>query len=297
MRRTIEITNLNGNQGFAVASSQLPMDLDYFVFYWVNTTPGITVANLPNMKLYMNSDLVRDYTGTFQDEMNQVDTLDAYAVDNIMVMHLDQLGMKSITATYGTTMATLSPDPQTGLTITNARVELTADGGVSPNWRLFADVDDSGNGGPGFVERVKTYGGNNIGTSERAYDNVLPFGTLDVRFWRRLFMSNFQGGPTTITLGRLLVASKQNEVFKRTTPLDARILADYGVRQLAGSVNFLIDGTETGIAEMFDSMRMIPKKSRVPNGPRIQSMGLMSLRLAADAAGQVDISLDTIGQL
>jgi len=297
MRRTIEITNLNGGSGVGVASSQLPMDLDYFVFYWVNSTPGMAASDVPDMKLYMNSDLVRQYTGTLQDDMNQVDVLDAYAVDNIMVMHLDQLGMKSITASYGTTMNTLSPDPQTGNTITNARVELTNTAGVPPTWRLFADVDDAGNGGPGFVERIKTYAQNNIGTGEKSYDNVLPFGTLDVRFWRRLYIHNLVTA-TTITLGRLLRASKQNEVFKRTTPLDSRILADYKIRQLSGTVSFLLDGTETGIAEMWDTMKATPKKLRAANGgERVMTAGLMSLRLTADAAGTVDITLDSLGEL
>jgi len=296
MRRTIEITNLNGDTGIGVVSSQLPMDLDYLAFYLVNEGAALVVADMPDFKLIMNSDLVRNYEGTLQDNMNQGDLLDAFAVDQIMPIHLDQLGMKAISATYGTTMNTLSPDPSTGNTITKARIQLKTQGAASPTWRLFADVDDSGNGGPGFVERIQTYGANNIGTSEKSYATVLPFGTFDVRFWRRIFVHNLSGA-TTVTLARLLKGKARNEIHKRTRPLDLRILADYRQRALFGDINYLIDGTETGIAESFDTM-MRNRFFKPDNGSeRMITVGQMDLRLTGDAAGLVDLTLDTLGEL
>jgi len=293
MRRTIELTNLNGQTAVGILSGQLPMALDYMAFYFVDESGNVLIADMSDFKLYMNADLVRQYSGIQGDSINQGDFLDSFVSDNIFSVHLDQLRMKTIEATYGTTMNTLSPDPVTGKTITSSRFELTTNAGLAPAWRVFADVDDAGAGGPGFVERVRVYGNNTIGTSEKSFDNVLPFGTLDVRFWRRLFVSNVSAG--NITLGRILRGSGQEEVFKRTRNLDLRILADYAVRQLVAPTDFLFDGTETGIPETWDTMMIAGPQPGGDAPPGLISVGQMSARLTNSGAATCDLILDTIG--
>jgi len=293
MRRTIEITNLEGSGSIGVVSSQLPMGLDYLAFYLVDELGAVAIADVSDIKLFANTDIIRQYSGTFQNDMNQVDFLASFAADNILSIHLDMLNMKTVQATYGTTLNTLSPDPVTGNTITSARVEVTLGGAAVPRWRLFADVDDSGAGGPGFIERIRVYGNETIGTAERSFAKTLPFGTFDVRYWRRLFVANVSAGA--ISLGRLLRGSEQAEVFKRTAALDARILGNYGIRQLAGSISFLLDGTETGIPETFDTMVKGPNMNA--KAAKMISVGNMDFRLTNSAAATCDLVLDTIGQL
>lgn len=299
MRRTIELTELNGQNGPGILSVQLPMGLDYMALYFVDTAAALAIANLTDQKMYLGSDLVRQYTGVIQDSaLNQGDRLPAFATDNILSEHFDQIGMKNVLATYGTTINTLSPDPQTGKIITTARVEVTTTVNA-PVWRVFADVDDSSAGGPGFVERIRTYGNLTLGTAERSFATVFPFGTPDVRFWRRLYVHNLSAG--TITEARLMRGSAQNEVFKRTAALDARIIGDYRLRDIVAPVDFLIDGTETGIPETWDTMKRNPAKvNGAPNVaalPDLVTVGLMDLRLTNSAAATGSITLNTIGSL
>jgi hypothetical protein len=298
MRRTVQITNVEGAGSQGVFSAQLPMGLDYFAFYFVDTNAAALVPDISNIKHFMGSDIMRDLTGTQQQQINLSDILDPMATDGIFPLHLDMLSMKTIQATYGPTMNTLSPDADTGRTITSSRLELTLGGANVPAWQLFADVDDAGAGGPGFVERVRVYGNLTIGTSEKSFATVLPFGTPDVRFWRRIFITNVSAG--NITLGRLLRSSENNEVFKRSRTLDARILSDYKFRVNGTGVNFSLDGTETGIPEMWDTMIQNPLNKA--NGgksdgvPMFMTVGQMDLRLTNSAAATADIILNTMGK-
>ncbi len=292
MRRTIQLTNVEGSGAVGIFSCQLPMGLDYFAFYFVDTLAAALIADISNLKHYMNGEIMRDLTGTQQQQFNLCDKLGAMVVDGILPLHLDMLNMKTIQASYGPTMNTLSPDPETGKTITSSRLELTLGGSNTPSWQLFADVDDSGAGGPGFVERIKVFGNNNVGTSEKSYATVLPFGTPDVRYWRRILVSNVSSG--NITLGRLLRGSGQEEIFKRSRTLDTRILADYGFRANGTGVNFSLDGTETGIPETFDTMRAVdsqdPKKGLI-------TVGSMDLRLTNSSNAQtLDLLHNTMGK-
>ena len=312
MRRTIQLTGVDGATGVGTFSCNLPMNLDYFAFYAIDLAAAVVLADIPNINLYAQSQTLRQYNGIQQGIMNVFDKLPAYSADSCLSIHLDQLGMKTVQATYGPTLNTLSPDPITGKSITTARLEvITNNVAHVPNWQLFADVDDSGNGGPGNLERIKVFGSLNVGTAEKSFATVFPFGTPDVRFWRRLLVTNISAG--SITLGRLLRGSAGAEVFKRTGAIDLHVINDYGVRNptfsagVAGLV-FALDGTETGIPEMWDTM--------VPNGAFIQpqpkatppvvgtpdlqpflTVGTMDLRLTASAPATCDIIHSTMGPL
>jgi hypothetical protein len=199
------------------------------------------------------------------------------------------IGMKTIQATYGPTMNTMSPDADTGKTITSSRLEITLGGANVPKWTLWADVDDNGNGGPGFIERIKVFGSLSMGTSEKSFVTTFPFGTPDVRYWRRLLVTNVSGGFTT-SLGRLLRGSSQSEVFKRTKAIDARILADYRIRTQPAGLDFTFDGTETGVPETWDTMQ--PSA----DGKMMETVGTMDTRLTSTGAATFDAILNTMGK-
>ena len=314
MRRTIQLTGVDGASGVGTFSCNLPMSLDYFAFYAIDLNAVALLANMPNINLYANGDYLRNYTGVQQGILNTVDKLPAYSTDSCLSIHLDLTGMKTVQATYGSTLNTLSPDPITKKSITTARLEIITNAGSAPNWQLFADVDDAGAGGPGILERIKVFGNIGLGTSEKSLATVFPFGTPDVRWWRRLLVANLSTG--TITLGRLLRGSASAEVFKRTLAVDQHIVNDYNIRAVAGTASatscaFLLDGTETGIPETWDTMT--PNPAWVPdvlnpdgsvktkgNGdtvPNFISVGTMDPRFTASATSTADFIHSTQGSL
>jgi hypothetical protein len=292
-RRTILLTNVQGNSSIGTFSAQLPMGLDYLAFYAEDTSGTVLIANITNVRHYMNSEIVRDITGVQQDSFNITDKNNGFVTDNILSIHLDMLRMKTVKATYGPTMNTLSPGGAASgnKTITSSRLEIWTNGSNTPAWTLWADVDDSSVGGPGYIERIKAFQNNNVGTTEKSYATVMPFGTPDVRYWRRILVSNLSqtGGATTISLARLLRSSQQNEIYRRDLAIDKHILADYQLRQLSTNIYFLLDGTETGIPETFDTMM----PSNVAG--QVVSVGTMDFRLTATAAQTVDLLQNTLG--
>ena len=100
MRRTIQLTGVDGATGVGTFSCNLPMNLDYFGFYAIDLAAAVVLADIPNVNLYAQGETLRQYNGIQQGILNTFDKLPAYTVDSCLSIHLDQLGMKTVQATY-----------------------------------------------------------------------------------------------------------------------------------------------------------------------------------------------------
>ena len=282
-RRTVELTGVVGNGSDGVKSVILPIGLDYMTVNLVVDSGTVTAAQVTDMKVYANSDMIRNYSGSDQDNMNQFDRLTAMG-GTILRIPFEMIGMKRPDQQYATTLATGLPDPINGKVIATSRIEWTTTGGGAPVFRVFAEVDDSLSG-PGAIIRIKKYTDTLAGTSEQGFGYKIPFGTSDIRFWRRLFWSVTAGATTQY---RLLVGTSNSEYMKRTKALNTRILAD-GVKTLGASFDFVMDTTELGISEMIDTM--------IPTPKGLNSIGVMDPRITASAAATVTFLHETVGEL
>ncbi len=268
MRRTIEIAGIVGN-GNTVNQVQLPMQLDYLSCYIVVSSGTVTAAQITDTKVYGNGDLLQQVSGTYRDAMNAFYRLTAFG-GTIFRIPFEMIGMKSVDASYSPTLATWSTDPETNRSITTARVEWTCTGATNPVFQFFADVDDSTPGGAGFIERINTYSFD-LASSEVSLRTLLPFGILDRRFWGRVF---FETGGTAIDLARILYGNGNEEIFKRSSTLNARIQTD-GYRTPGAAFEYVYDGTETGIVELLDTMVLAPDRTNA-KGEVIMKGGLVT---------------------
>lgn len=284
MRRTIELTGFNGLSAAGTLAGNLPISLDYIALYIQDTGATAVIGDITDHKVIANADILRQSSGAFQNGLNILDRLAAMSADNIFTIPFQMMGMKTIESSYATTLNTGSPDPRTGKTINQARFEMT-NTTAAPAWRVFAEVDDAGEGGPGWTERIKVFVNAVAGTAEQGFQQVLPFGTEDVRFLRRVGVDLSAGAPTLV---RVLKDRDNKEIFKRTQALNDRILAQALTRTRTGTgFEFVLDTTESGIAETFDTM--IDTK----NGP--VSCGVFDLRITNSAAAAVNFVWDTLG--
>jgi hypothetical protein len=289
-RRTVELTGISGNGTNGTMSLALPMGYDYLSVWLVLDSGTAAITTLTDLKVITNGEILRQYSGSSLNNENLFDLQTSYATNNILRIPFEMLEMKDIRQTYSSTLNTLSVDPATGKAITTARLEWTLAAAVTPVYRVFADVDDSSAGGPGWTMRTQTYTDSISGTSEQGFPKTFPFGTLDRRFLRRLFITASAG---TIDLVRILRGASNEEYFKRTRLLNAQALND-GVRSsTGGGFSFVVDFTETGIAEAMDTMKMMTR-----NGSNaLESVQILDPRLTASGAATLTFMWETLGEL
>lgn len=309
MRRTMEIVSVQGNGVSGKKTLIQPTGLDVINFRALGTTA--LPANITNFKEKLNTEIVRDYTGTDQDAMNVTDRMAAMSVDNIFVVPFEMMGMKSIVTQYGTTRNTLSPDPETGDAINNMQYEWTDN--TTDSWRVFIDCDDATTGGPGGITRfqkvsVTVAASSNYAASIQSY---LQFGSPDRRFLRRMFelisAGTLNGGDTVIQRG-----NSRDEIYRRTGPLNVRALTDANVRALptaytVANGGLIIDTTETGISETFDTMRVAsaaeiaqqvkPQGFATMGGVGVLPQTMFDPRFSPSAGGTLTTIAETLGRL
>ena len=258
MRRTIEITGLNGNGTAGVVSVLLPPGFDY-LGYNLQAVSGaaITVGDVTEIKETLNSDITRLYSGTDQDNMNKFDRMaTAYAAGvGVLRIPSEFRAMKTAQYTYAATRNTMSTDKTTGKAITQIRLEVRQ--GTATTHRLFVEVDDSTDMGPGLISRI-TKLEDATSAGEWSGANKISLGTPERRFLRRLFATVDAGtigatGDTYIKRG-----NSNSEIFRRNKVLNDRILDDFSSVRLStgfgGPTTFCLDTTESGISEMMDTM-------------------------------------------
>lgn len=302
MRRTLEIVGLNGNSAAGRVSVNLPPTLDYIVDNWFASLAQAVITDLTELRETLNSDVTRLYSGPQQEMMNLVDLMNDFAFSDTLRIPQEMIRMKDVIPSYSTTRNMNSVDPDTGKAIGARRLELVC--GVAETWRLFCEVDDATEGGPGAIERILQFTEAVAGNAEFSFQGKIPFGLPERRFFRRGFFTldagNFAAGDFVIRRG-----SENAEVFRRPYAVNLQIASDYSVRQpnpatYGGNDFFLVDGTETGIPETWDTMVRVP--ANTPNAVKMgdgffMPIGIFDIRPFPSAPAGIAALISTLGRL
>lgn len=306
-RRTFEIVSVNGNSTAGGRKSIIfPAGLDYIHARLQGATAVSTDVTV--LQELLNTEIVRNITGTDQNDMNLCDKLANMSVDSILAIPFEMMGMKNPTVQYGTTRNTASPDPDTQNAINNMQLQWVD--GTTDTWRVFCDVDDSTLGGPGGITRFdKLSSSVGISTTYTAsIQQFLQFGMPERRYMRRGF---FKNGSGTLANGDTVIQRGQNRnvVFQRTAVLNVRALTDANIRAIptrytTANSGFIIDTTETGISETIDTMRPASVAEAkadsglpVMGGVALKPQAMFDIRFSPTAADTLSSIVETIGRL
>lgn len=309
MRRTVEIVSVNGNATAAGRKSILmPVGFDYIAARLQGVTAVST--NVSILQELINTEIVRNITGVNQNDMNLLDKMANMSVDFILPMPFEMMGMKNPAQQYSTTRNTGSPDPDTGNQITNMQLQWVDS--TTDTWRVFADVDDSQVGGPGGITRFDSLSAA-IGSSATFTSSIaqfLQFGSPERRYMRRgLFLAStgtLANGDTVIMKGK-----NKGLFFQRTATGNVRALTDANLRAvptnyITASGGYIIDGTETGISETWDTMRpataaeiKADTDNNIPAmaGIKVKPEAMFDIRFSPTAANTLACIIETIGRL
>ncbi len=288
-RFNFKVPGLVGN-GNTTNSLPLPPGLDYIGFnFGVGGT--VTAAQISNIHLFGDGDLLIDIaSGTHLDEMNKFDKLTAFG-GTVLRLTLEMLNMKrpeaQLTTTLNVNVPGAGPANNGGGAVgvapglaayTNARLEWDCAGATSPEFQanLSADADQAGATGAGAVRRIKKFV-EPVANGAKGITRF-GFGTAQLRFWRRFFFLMATGG-SAISRVRILAGSERREVWNRTKTVNDRILTDTGLKTPGSYWHYVLDFTETGMAELFDTI----------------SEAAMEVEVTADTAENCTIYQETIG--
>ncbi len=309
MRRTLEIVSVQGNSAAGKKSIIMPVGLDYIAALLAGETAVDT--DVTNLKEKLNTELVRDITGTDQNDMNLTDRIADMGVDSILRIPFEMMGMKNIATQYGTTRNTMSPDPETGNAINGMILEWTD--GTTDEWRVFAEADDATTGGPGGITRFQKVTPQVAASSNysSSIQSFIQFGSPDRRFFRRGFFlisaGTLDGGDVVIQRG-----NAKDEILHRTAVLNVRELTDANVRAVPTNYDtaaggMIIDTTETGISETFDTMRpasdaeqkaqVHPQGYAIMGGVAVMPQTMFDIRFSPDTGGALQALTETLGRL
>jgi hypothetical protein len=307
MRRTVEIVSVNGNASAGTKKTIImPVGLDYIHARLAGQTA--VASDISILQELLNTEIVRNFSGTIQNNMNLLDRMADMSVDNILAIPFEMMGMKNPVAQYGTTRNTASPDAETGEAINNMQLQWTD--ATADTWRVFADVDDSTTGGPGGITRFQSIDAQVAASSNytSSIQNFTQFGSPERRYFRRgLFLATagtLANGDTEIQRG-----NGKNVIFQRTAVLNVRALTDANVRNLpaayaTASGGMIIDTTETGISETFDTMReatdaeaKADKGLPVMGGKALKPYAMFNIVFSPTVATSLDCQIETIGRL
>lgn len=298
----MEVVGISGNSGAGRVSVNVPMGVDYIADNWWASTDTAVITDITELKESLNSDITRLYSGPQQEMMNLVDLMQTMTVGNLLRIPQEMMRMKDVVPTYSTTRNTLSKDPDTDKAIASRRLELVS--GVGETWRLFCEVDDATEGGPGAIERVLQFTEAVAGGAEFSLQGKIPFGLPERRFLRRGFFTlsagDFLSGDFVIRRG-----SGNEELTRRPYLVNLGIATDPGCRQpnpatYGGTDFFLFDTTETGIPEMFDTMVRVDPKTPgavMMGGNAYLPQGIFDLRPFPSAAATLTSLISTLGRL
>lgn len=316
MRRTIEVLGLQGNGAIGEVTAQPSVAFDVIGYNLYDEDGAAQASDVTRLREFLNTEAVRDYLGSDQDMMNQLDRLPAFnsgtlgAPDTFAVPN-EMLGMKQVDRTYSTTRNCLSPDKETKAAITQLKVAWIQ--GIAETWRFFIEADDATDGGPGGITRFQRASAQNpAGTlGEMDLSKWLTFGSPQKRFFRRGFFTlaagAFTGGDAFIQRGK-----DNGFIYQRTKSMNDRMVERANVRVLPASLSaatgFVIDTTETGISEMFDTMRPATAQEASAGGQGQSGVAVMdgvavvpentfAIRFSPTVASTLTWLAETVGRL
>lgn len=237
MRITVKMPNSNGVAPGQTATFDLPIGRRYHNLFAEYS--GITLAQMEEIRVIANGEVIHRYSGTQRDTMNQFDGRAAAA--GVLVIPFERFNLYEQVGEEATALQTGSAD-DSGVAVTSFKLEIDiAAAAAAPSIKLTAEQSDNdpNTKGPGkSVLRVLPYSRVlGAGTPEVS---DLPKATEGPKF---LFVNRaffFNAG----NVSSLRIERSGFTIFERSKALNDRMQTD-GVRVPQANV-YVVDMTEAG---------------------------------------------------
>lgn len=208
---------------------KLPIGRQFHSLSLLGFATAFTVAELEEIRLLANENVVQRFTGEDRNIMNLFDGRESAAISAgrfELVIPFDRYGLLDRIAEEETAINTGSIDPQTGRQISSLslEVDLKATGITgTPRLELNATQSEQRPGGPGLVPYI--YKSTRDFAAADTYDiSDLPRGQVNTQFLDKLFIK-----PSTGTLDTFQFLANDVKIFERTAERNERAQRD-GVR-------------------------------------------------------------------
>lgn len=217
------------------ATLKLPMGRRYHEIQIAYT--GVTLAQMTEIRIFVNGKVFHRYSATRRDEMNLFDG--RTTANGILVIPFDRYKLKTLVGEEQTALNTSSPDAN-GNAINSAYIEIDiAAGATAPKLSFTATQSESVAGGAGTMLYVTRHTRDIAGAG--SFDiSDLPRGTVTSMMLNRIFFK-----PSANTISDVKVEKNQYTLFERSATLNSRIQSE-GVRK-PQSGYYVLDKTERGI--------------------------------------------------
>lgn len=233
-------------EGIAVgqtATFKLPIGRRYHQLRLIGAATTFSVADLTEIRIFINGQVAQRFSGSQRDKMNQFDgrhpaTIDATSFE--LVIPFDRYRLNTLAGEEETALNTGSADPKTGQQITSVymEVDLASPGGITgtPTFLLLATQSEALAGGPGTIMFVQRFTRNIAGAGD--FDIAdLPRGDANRVALNRVFFN-----PDANNISRIVCERNQYIIWDRTASDNVRVQSDGNRVPQVGW--FVLDKTE-----------------------------------------------------
>ncbi len=231
-RKTLRMPSPEGVAAGQQALAKMPIGNAFHNVYLIYT--GVTLAQMTEIRIKLNSKIVHRYKATDRDAMNQ---FAGYAAANgVLTIPFDRQNLKARTAEEQTLVNT-GVRGEDGKAITSFEIEIDIDGAATaPKIEIQAEVSDARPGGIGSILHCTPYSRACSGAGEFQVSDLPKDGVTRI-YLNRIFMKTAQ-------MNKLKIERNQYVVFERSKTLNEVIQKD-GVRTPQDGF-FVYDATEIG---------------------------------------------------
>lgn len=249
MRVQLNIPNTTAVAAGQTATWDIPIGLRYHAFQLAYS--GVTLAQMTQIRLSVNGEVIHRYTGAQRDKLNQYDG--RAAAGGILTIPLDRFGLYRQDGEELTALRTGIADPKSGASINQCKIEIDIDGAAAaPAITIAATASDNPRGvGPGVIQRVLPYS-RNFGSSGVVEWADMPKATEGQKY---LVINRTAFFASNITY--LEISRDNKRIFQRSKALNEKVQLD-GVR-VPQSGLLVVDPTEEGYD--FEGIQLVQ-----PNG-------------------------------
>lgn len=257
-RKTLRMPSPEGVAGGQTALAKMPIGNAFHNLYLIYT--GVTLAQMTEIRIKLNSKIIHRYSASDRDMMNQF--AGYAAASGILTIPFDRQNLKARAAEEETLINTGSRG-EDGRAITAFEVEIDIDAAATtPKIELVAEVSDQRPGGIGSILHCTPYTRSNAGAGEFQVSDLPKDGPTRI-YLNRIFIKSQH-------MTKLKVERNQYVIFERSKALNELIQKD-GVRVPQTNV-YVVDATEVGYG-----------------GAMIRLAGSSDFRLSADMAAAENV--------
>lgn len=206
-------------------------------FHWLDLVySGVTLAEMKEIRIILNGEVVQRFSATQRDKMNQFYGLEAAA--GVLCIPFDRFKMKNRDQEQPTAINT-GGRSERGDAISAFMVEVDIDAAaLAPNLKLWAEMSNRSEGGAGVVQRIRKES-RAIGGAGELEVSDFKYGSKIYQSINAIFME-----PSAGTISKAEIWRNTYRSFNRTVALNEKAQKQ-GVRAPVAGM-FVIDTTERG---------------------------------------------------